>query len=290
MPELPSEIFIDGGNSQETQAASTLLKTLHPDWQRGIDGQTTNPTLVAKNPEIQAYLRSGKKLTQTEALREYRKIVESIAIVTSGPISIQVIADQSTKADEMLTQARQYREWIPNGVVKFPCTGEGLTAAEIFCQEFPVNITLNFTQSQAAAVYQATRNTKFRVFISPFVGRLDDVGKNGMNLIENILKMYATGDGHVDVLTASVRNVQHLMYAMHLKSPAVTIPYKIFQEWIEQELPMPDETFAYNMEDLDRIAYQDLTLDQDWRNYNLDHDLTDVGLTRFMQDWRSIIK
>src|SRR5690606_11229060 len=185
MPELPSEIFIDGGNSQETQAASTLLKTLHPDWQRGIDGQTTNPTLVAKNPEIQAYLRSGKKLTQTEALREYRKIVESIAIVTSGPISIQVIADQSTKADEMLTQARQYREWIPNGVVKFPCTGEGLTAAEIFCQEFPVNITLNFTQSQAAAVYQATRNTKFRVFISPFVGRLDDVGKNGMNLIEN---------------------------------------------------------------------------------------------------------
>lgn len=69
-----------------------------------------------------------------------------------------------------------------------------------------------------------------------------------------------------------------------------TLHHKIFQEWIEQELPMPDETFAYNMEDLDRIAYQDLTLDQDWRNYNLDHDLTDVGLTRFMQDWRSIIK
>lgn len=231
MSELRSELFIDGGNPQETQAADNLLKTLRPDWQRGIDGQTTNPTQVARNPDIQAYLRSGKKLTQAEALREYRKIIEAVAAVTSGPVSIQVFADQSTKADGMLAQARQYREWIPNSVIKFPCTGEGLAAAEIFCHEFPVNITLNFTQSQAAAVYQATRNAKFRVFISPFVGRLDDLGVNGMDLIKNELKLYATGDSHVDVLTASVRNVQHLMYAIHLKSPAITIPYKVFQEW-----------------------------------------------------------
>lgn len=290
MQQLMSKIFMDGGDAGETRTADKLLRTIRPEWQRGIDGQTTNPTLVAKNPDIQKYLRAGKKLTQAEALAEYKQIVEAVASVTSGPVSIQVIADQSTKAEDMLSQARRYREWIPNGVVKFPCTGEGLAAAEVFCQEFPVNITLNFTQSQAAAVYQATRNTKYQVFVSPFVGRLDDLGENGMDLIGNELEMFKTGDGHVDVLTASVRNVQHLMYAMHLKSPAITIPYKVFQEWVEQEFPMPDDTFAYNIGDLDRIAYQDLTLNQDWRSYDLDHKLTDTGLTKFMQDWQSIIK
>ncbi len=290
MPEPISELFIDGGNPQETQAANDLLKSLRPDWQRGIDGQTTNPTLVAKNPDIQAYLRSGKRLTQTEALAEYRKIVETVAAVTSGPVSIQVIADQSTKADDMLSQARRYREWIPNGVVKFPCTAEGLAATEVFCQEFPVNITLNFTQSQAAAVYQATRNTKFRVFVSPFVGRLDDLAENGMDLIANELKMYAAGDGHVDVLAASIRNIQHLQYAIYLKSPAITIPFKVFQEWVDLGLPLPDNTFRYNPKSLKPIDYQEFTLDQDWRSFDLAHQLTDAGLTRFMQDWQGMIK
>lgn len=290
MPELISELFIDGGNPQETQAANDLLKSLRPEWQRGIDGQTTNPTLVARNPDIQAYLRSGKRLTQTEALAEYRKIVEAVAAVTSGPVSIQVIGDQSTKADEMLRQARLYRDWIPNGVVKFPCTAEGLAAAEVFCQEFPVNITLNFTQSQAAAVYQATGNAKFRVFVSPFVGRLDDLAENGMDLIVNELKMYAAGDGHVDVLTASVRNVDHLLFAIHLKSPAITIPFKVFKEWVDLELPLPDNSFGYNPKGLKPIDYQEYALDQDWRSYNLDHQLTDAGLTKFMQDWQDMIR
>src|SRR5690349_16878438 len=111
----------------------------------------------------------------------------------------------------MLRQARMYKDWIPNGVVKFPCTVEGLAAAETFCQEFPVNITLNFSQAQAAAVYQATRQARYQVFVSPFVGRLDDLGENGMELITHELKMYQAGDGHVDVLTASVRSLSHLM-------------------------------------------------------------------------------
>ncbi|MBZ0292357.1 MAG: transaldolase [Anaerolineae bacterium] len=285
-----SELFIDGGNPQETQSANDLLRSLRPDWQRGIDGQTTNPTLVAKNPDVQGYLRSGKRLTQAEALAEYRKIIEAVSYVTNGPVSIQVIADQSTKADDMLSQARRYRDWIPNGVVKFPCTGEGLAAAEIFCQEFPVNITLNFTQSQAAAVFQATRHAKFRVFVSPFVGRLDDWGENGMDLVANELKMYAAGDSHVDVLTASIRNVQHLLYAIYLKSPAITIPFKVFQEWVDLELPLPDNSFDYNPKDLKPITYQEYVLDQDWRSFDLAHQLTDAGLTRFMQDWQGMIK
>src|SRR5690348_8003278 len=109
MQQLMSKIFMDGGDAEETRTADKLLRTIRPEWQRGIDGQTTNPTLVAKNPDIQKYLASGKKLTPTEALAEYRKIVEAVAKVTQGPISIQVIADQSTPADEMLRQARVYK-------------------------------------------------------------------------------------------------------------------------------------------------------------------------------------
>ncbi|HLU09767.1 MAG TPA: transaldolase family protein, partial [Oceanobacillus sp.] len=205
-----------------------------------------------------------------------------------GPISIQVIADQSTSADEMLRQARVYKEWVPNGVVKFPCTTEGLAAAEIFCQEFPVNITLNFSQEQAAAVYQATRKSRYRVFISPFVGRLDDRGENGMDIVVNELKMYHDGDGHVDVLTASVRTLNHLMYAICLQSPAITVPMKVFQEWANQGFPLPDENFTYDAGQLKPIPYQQLSLDKDWRSYDLHHDLTDVGLTRFTQDWQKL--
>lgn len=285
-----SKLFIDGGDPEETRTANELLKTVRPEWKRGIDGQTTNPTLVSKNPEIQKRLASGKKLTQAEALAEYKKIVERVAEVTSGPISIQVLADQSTKADEMLRQARVYREWIPNGVVKFPCTKEGLAGAEEFCTEFPVNITLNFSQSQAAAVYRATCHARYQVFISPFVGRLDDQGENGMEVVANELKMYASGDGHVDVLTASVRTVDHLLYAIHLKSPAITIPLKVFKQWADRGFPLPGEDFVYKPEKLKSIPYQPISLDQDWRSYDLYHKLTDDGLTRFMKDWQAMIQ
>ncbi|MCC6896882.1 MAG: transaldolase [Anaerolineae bacterium] len=288
MQQLMSKIFIDGGDAEETRTADKLLRTIRPEWGRGIDGQTTNPTLVAKNPDIQKYLASGKKLTPTEALAEYRKIVEAIAEVTNGPISIQVIADQSTPADEMLRQARAYKEWIPNGVVKCPCTTEGLAAAEIFCQEFPVNITLNFSQAQAAAVYQVTRQARHQVFVSPFVGRLDDRGENGMDLIVNELKLYQSGDGHVDVLTASVRTLGHLLDAICLQSPAITVPMKLFQEWANQGFALPDENFTYNAGNLKPIPYQLLSLDKDWRSYDLHHDLTEAGLTRFTQDWQKL--
>ncbi len=148
-----SLLFIDGGDPQETQKADALLKQKKPEWNLGIGGQTTNPTLVSKNPDIAAYIASGKKLAPSEALAQYRKIVEAIAKVTSGPISIQVIGDENTTAEDMLGQARVYKDWIPNGVVKFPATLNGLAAAEIFCEVYPENITLNFSQAQAAAVY-----------------------------------------------------------------------------------------------------------------------------------------
>lgn len=290
MDKPQSELFIDGGDPQETLKANELLKTKKPEWGIGIQGQTTNPTLVAKNPDVQKYIADGKKLTPAEALAEYKKIVLAIAKVTSGPISIQVIADQNTVKEAMIAQAWVYKDWIPNGVVKFPCTYNGLDAASEFCQEFPVNITLNFSQNQAAAVYSATLNAKHRVFISPFVGRLDDRGENGMQVVENELRMYEAGDKHVDVLTASVRNLNHLLYALKLKSSAITIPYKVFSEWAQKGFQLPDENFHYETQNLKPIAYQDLVLGEDWTSYNLQHDLTDKGLEAFIRDWNSLLR
>ncbi len=315
MQSFPSLIFVDGGNPVETARAQQLLGH--------VDGQTTNPTLIAKNPDVMKYLIGGKKLTQEEALAEYKKIVESIAKITTGPISIQVIADQTSSKDDMLAQARRFRGWIPNGVIKFPCTSEGLAAAEIFCQEWSINITLNFSQAQAAAVYAATKNAKHRVFISPFVGRLDDRGENGMDVVVNTLKMYHNapvktlnnptlpplnlrggeeglrgGQGelsgsnkcHVEVLTASVRRLSHLLFALYLKSPAITAPIKILEEWSAAKFVQPMENFKYESLNLKQIPYQELDLNQDWRSFDIYHDLTDSGLTKFMEDWKSLIK
>lgn len=284
-----SQLFIDGADPAETRKAQEFLKTKKPEWGIGIQGQTTNPTLVAKNPEVQKYLQLGKKLTQQEALNEYRKIVHEIAKVTSGPISIQVIADAATKKEEMIDQARKYTEWIPNSVIKFPCTGEGIAAAETFCQIWSVNITLNFSQEQAAAVYAGTKNAKHKVFVSPFAGRLDDRGENGMQVIENELKMFQQGDKHVDILAASIRTFQHLLYALKLAPFAITIPFKIFNEWQERDFELPGDNFSYDTGSLKSIPYQEISLYKDWRSFDLNHQLTDIGLIKFMEDWQSII-
>lgn len=289
MQKLHSELFIDGGDPQETILANTLLKTKKPEWHIGIGGQTTNPTLVAKNPDIQKYIASGKKLTQSEALSEYKKIVTAVSVVTKGPISIQVIADLQTSKEDMLSQARVYKNWIPNGVVKFPCTHEGLAAAEIFCVEYPVNITLNFSLLQAAAVYEATKNAKHRVFISPFVGRIDDRGENGMELIAQEMDLYVQSDHHVDVLTASVRTISHLMYALWLKSPAITIPFKVFEAWSKLEFELPSDNYVYDFKDLKKLPQEKVVLGQNWQSYDLTHPLTTSGLEKFMSDWQSLL-
>lgn len=280
--DLSSLIFIDGGDPAETARARELLGH--------IDGQTTNPTLVSKNPEVMRYLIDGKKLTQLEALAQYKKIVESVAKATDGPISIQVIADQSTSKEEMLRQARVYKDWIPSGVVKFPCTLYGLAAAEEFCLEGPLNITLNFSQEQAAAVHVATRNATHRVFISPFVGRLDDRGENGMDVVAHEMNMLTPVKSHVEVLTASVRKLDHIFYALQLKSHAITIPFKIFEKWADMKFMLALPSYHYDSGELTPIPYKEIPLNKEWQTYDLHHDLTDIGLTKFMEDWMSIIK
>src|SRR6266478_5417114 len=198
-------ILVDGGNPDETQKIKDLMGF--------VDGQTTNPSLIAKNPEIQSRLASGKKLSRQEEKEAYKKIVQSISpLVGRAGVSIEVFADLNTTAEEMLGQGQEMFSWIPNAYVKYPCTHEGLRAADMSVQKsIRVNMTLCFSQEQAAAVYAATRGSKERVYVSPFVGRLDDQGENGMDLVRNIKKMYERSDGHVHVLAASIRTIDHLL-------------------------------------------------------------------------------
>ncbi len=151
-------------------------------------------------------------------------------------------------------------------------------------------MTLCFTQEQAAAVYSATRGAKKGdVFVSPFIGRLDDRGKNGMNLISHVIKMYGKGDGHVEVLTASVRNLDHLLYAIKLRSDIITVPFKVLKEWAGQGLPMPDAKYSYPSRGLEPIPYREISLDQNWQAYDLRHELTDKGMETFSADWNALI-
>ena len=280
---LQSRILIDGGDPQETLEAKRLLGH--------IDGQTTNPTLISKNPEVAKYIATGKKLTQEEAWQKYRQIAEELAKITDGPISLEPYVTFKTPASEIIYQAREMFTWIPNAYIKIPCIPEGLKAAESLKNEIQLNFTLNFSQEQAAAVYGVTLDTHPPCFISPFVGRLDDRGENGMELVKNELKMFEKSDGHVEVLAASLRSVSHLLYALKLKSPLVTVPFKVFKEWADQGFPEPSENWQYDPLGKKPIPYRtDLTLDRPWYDYNLDHGLTTVGVERFASDWDSLIQ
>jgi transaldolase len=286
MITFPSKIYIDGGDPQETKEADAMLRKAG---YHGLDGQTTNPSLIAKNYAVK---NGGKKISLDAAFTEYKRIVgEMSKIIPEGKISIQVIGDPSAMTtDQMITQARDRTGWIPNAIIKMPCTKAGIAAVEVFCEEGPVNLTLNFTQDQAAAVYSATKTHNYDVFISPFVGRLDDKGENGMDVVANTLGMYRKlGDGHVKIICASVRNLKHLLYTLFLKCDVVTIPFKVFKEWADGGYAVPDKSFIYDVPGLAEIPYRELTLEKDWKEYDIRHDLTDTGVAKFWEDWKSIV-
>lgn len=289
MNKLPSKIFIDGGVPGETRQANDVFQK---QFTYPLDGQTTNPTLIAKNLKARMDANpTAPRLTEALALEEYKTIVREISsILPHGSVSIQVFADQHTSAAAMITQATDRITWIPNASIKLPCTTEGLKAGQSLCQQMPLNFTLVFSQSQAAAVYEATKEAKFPVFLSPFVGRLDDRGENGMQIIEHILKLYQNGDGHVETLTASVRSIEHIKYALQVKSPIVTIPAKVLLQWADEGFSQPDASYSYQPPaNTQPIPYQEnITLGKPWDSYNLQHDLTDKGLTAFWNDWTGL--
>jgi transaldolase len=282
---LTTRIFVDGGNPDETAEAIGILGF--------VDGQTTNPTLISKNPGVRQRLEKGDRFTRDEIIDYYREVVKKISsMIPKGSVSVEVYADGATKAEAMLEQGREMFGWIPNAHIKFPTSREGLKAAAQAVREgMRVNMTLCFSQSQAAAVFAATRGAmRGNIFVSPFIGRLDDRGENGMDLIANIIRMYARGDGHVEVLTASVRNEDHLLDAIKVASDIVTSPFAILKEWGQKGLSMPGPDFTYRRPNLTPIVYEEIELDKEWQEYDIRHDLTEHGMKRFSDDWNALIR
>lgn len=281
---LHTKIFLDGGDPRETAGAIKLLGFL--------DGQTTNPTLIAKSPAAKQRLDAGKKFSREEAFEFYQEIVGEISrLIPHGSVSVEVYADQTTSASEMFVQGKELFSWIPNAHVKYPTNAAGLEAAERSIKDgMRVNMTLVFSQSQAAAVYAATRGAKKGdVLVSPFVGRLDDRGECGMDLIRNILAMYEKGDGHAEVLTASVRNIDHFLSALALRSDIITAPFAVLKAWSDQGMPVPEGDYEYGA-NLARIPFADIDLTKNWRGFDISHELTDKGIDRFATDWNTLIK
>jgi len=288
-PRAKSKILVDGGDPEETVRVKRLIGY--------VDGQTTNPTLVAKNPEVRTLVSSGQKFSSREELDEYKKIVQSISpLVGDAGVSIEVFADFDTTAEEMLAQGREMFSWIPNAYIKYPCTHEGLRAAQVSVRDgMRVNMTLCFSQEQAAAVYAATKGSKAPVYVSPFVGRLDDRGENGMDLVKNIKQMYEAGDGHVHVLAASIRHPRHLLGAFALRAELVTAPSKVWEEWAASSFPLPGADFVYQGTDksgkpLKPIAYKSVDLNRAWESFDIRHDLTTKGIQQFVADYKSTVK
>jgi transaldolase len=320
---LKTKIFLDGGDPEETKKLIGELGFL--------DGQTTNPTLISKNPHAAKRLETGQKFTGDEIMDFYqlkqktsdvnprmnalndtalavklrrnhgrkpvelhKMIVKEISsLLPGGSVSIEVYSDINTTASQMVDQAKKMYDWIPNAHIKFPTTTEGLKAAnQCIKLGFRVNMTLVFSQDQAAAVYAATKGAlRGQVFVSPFVGRLDDRGENGMDLIKNILKMYEQGDGHVEVLTASLRNIEHFLCALSLGSDIITAPFKLLDEWAKKGMPTPQlNSYSYNSANLKPIEYKVLDLNESWDKFDVSHQLTDSGIEKFSTDWNTLIE
>lgn len=282
MTRPKTRILVDGGDPQETRRVKELLGF--------VDGQTTNPSLIAKNPHIRELIASGHKLSNREEMDEYKKIVQTISpLVGDAGVSIEVFSDERTMAREMFDQGLEMFSWIPNAYIKYPCTAEGLRAAQMsVAQGMRVNLTLCFSQQQAAAVYAATKGTKQPAYVSPFVGRLDDIGQNGMDLVRNIKQMFRKGDGHVLTLAASIRSLEHLFYCFALETELVTVPTKILELWANRNFPMPDSQFQYKAPGKP-IPYEELDLGRAWETFDIQNELTRKGIEKFTADYRATL-
>jgi|UniRef100_A0A7V3YI00 transaldolase len=211
------KFFIDTADVAEIREALSL----------GIlDGVTTNPTLVA---------RTG---------RPFKDVILEICRLVPGPVSAEVV---STNAEGMVREGRELASWAPNIVVKVPLTPEGLKAIRVLSQEgIRVNTTLIFQPLQALLAAKAGA-----AYVSPFVGRLDDVAGYGMRLVADILEIFRHYGYTTEVIVASVRHPMHVLEAARLGAHIVTMPFAVMMQVVK-------------------------------------HPLTDVGLARFLEDWQKV--
>jgi transaldolase len=162
-------------------------------------------------------------------------------------------------------------------------------------------MTLCFSQMQAGAVYVATKTvvpqpqylTGYKnVFVSPFIGRLDDKEVNGAELVKNIIQMYKGGDEHVSVLASSVRSLRHMLYALAVGADIVTAPLQVLREWAAKGMPVPQAITPsiQNPFDLRDIPYEEIDMNRSWDRFDISHELTDKGIDKFSSDWNNLIK
>lgn len=191
------KFFIDTADISEIKAAN----------ERGwVDGVTTNPSLIAK---------SG---------RNFEEVIKEIcALVPGRPVSAEVI---SLKADEMVKEGKALAKWADNVVVKIPMCEDGMIAVKKLTAEgIKTNVTLVFSSMQALLAAKAGAT-----MVSPFVGRLDDIGSEGMAMVNDVIQIYRNYDFATEVLVASVRSPMHLQQAAMMGADIATIPYKVMQQ------------------------------------------------------------
>lgn len=207
------KIFMDTANVEEIDK--------FVDW-GVVYGVTTNPSLIAK---------SGR--TQAEVIPEIAKLV-------AGPVSAEVI---STECDGMVEEARKLVKIADNIVIKIPCIPEGLKAVKILSAEgIKTNVTLVFSMAQALLAARAGAS-----YVSPFIGRLDDIGEDGVHLVENIVKAFKLYDINTEVIAASIRNLEHVEKVMLTGCQIATIPTKVLEQMIIH--PLTDKGLAQFMAD-----------------------------------------
>ena len=213
------KFFLDTANVKEIQEAASLGL---------LDGVTTNPSLVAKEG------------------RSFKEVLVEICNIVDGPISAEVV---SLEADAMVKEGKGLAKIHKNIVVKVPLSVEGLKATKRMAAEgIKVNVTLCFSPTQALLAAKAGAWC-----VSPFIGRLDDISSNGMELIRLILTIYRNYDFKTQVLVASVRHPQHVVEAALAGGHICTMPFSIFQQMVK-------------------------------------HPLTDSGLKKFLADWEAQAK
>jgi transaldolase len=201
-----------------------------------IDGITTNPSLVAK---------------VAGAERKPREILQEIARIVPGPISAEVVA---TQADAMLREGRELAKIADNIVVKVPLTEDGLVACRRFRADgIGVNVTLCFSPAQALLAAKAGAS-----YISPFVGRLDDVATDGMQLIAQIVQIYENYDFDTQVLVASVRHPQHIVQAALMGAHVATLPAKVLHQLLNH--PLTDKGLAAFIADWEKMPESQRTI------------------------------
>ena len=213
------KLFIDTANVEEIKEANELGV---------ICGVTTNPSLIA---------REG---------RDFKQVVTEITSIVNGPISAEVI---SLEHDKMVEEALELAKIHKNIVIKLPMTAEGLKATKILSSKgIKTNVTLIFSSAQALLAARAGAT-----YVSPFLGRLDDIGMNGTNLIEEIVDIFSQHAIETEIIAASIRTSIHVIEAARLGADIATVPYKVIMQMLK-------------------------------------HPLTDAGIERFLKDWETVPK